>query len=98
MSWSIQHVGKAFSSFVPQKFGNESKFTQNTRGEPLTWVSKKEFWAENNILDQFIAAQRVEIATSRTMTAQERADASVEAAERGRDDANTVELLEFNLK
>lgn len=97
MSWSIQHVGKAFSSFVPQKFGNESKFTQNTRGEPLIWVSKKNF-GKKIIFGHFIAAQRVEIATSRTMTAQERADASVEAAERGRDDANTVELLEFNLK
>lgn len=41
---------------------------------------------------KLIANQRVEIATSRTMTAQERADASMDAAERARDDANTARI------
>ncbi|CAK5029084.1 unnamed protein product [Meloidogyne enterolobii] len=39
-----------------------------------------------------MAAQRVEIATLRTMTAQERADTSVEAADRARDDGDTARI------
>ena len=39
-----------------------------------------------------LAAQRVDIALSRTMTAQERADASLEAAERSKDDADTARI------
>lgn len=45
-----------------------------------------------NFFFLYLAAQRVEIALSRTMTAQERSDASIEASERAKDDADTARI------
>uniref|UniRef100_A0A914I891 Junctophilin n=1 Tax=Globodera rostochiensis TaxID=31243 RepID=A0A914I891_GLORO len=81
----------------------EGRYKQNvlitsTRRRGILFVrssklrERVELYAEHARRAADMAAQRVEIATSRTMTAQEKADASLQAADRARDDANTARI------
>uniref|UniRef100_A0A183BK07 Junctophilin n=1 Tax=Globodera pallida TaxID=36090 RepID=A0A183BK07_GLOPA len=81
----------------------EGRYKQNvlitsTRRRGILFVrssklrERVELYAEHARRAADMAAQRVEIAMSRTMTAQEKADASLQAADRARDDANTARI------